>query len=427
MTDQIHHGQHQHLPQIVPGPPPYSSLDKIAKSRQARSTEKASQSTSSDRRQETPSHRSRSRSPLSSSNNPSKKHHTLSESDSDQDIHIDDPEQHSYITDRQQEFTFLLTNYDSKYQNIKQIFQQFLKYVPRSNITELKPTKNGIIIKSPDRNFALSIRNKHSFEIFGKSANITSLQDKRVKQPQPPRKLPSLSVVIRGVLPTISNEEIEAELREEGHSITRCIRIMCNAGPTYIVRVLTNSHDTINALLTHGAYIYRHKHRVEPSHSPPPLPVRCEKCQIYNSHPTNKCTNDPKCAFCTGQHVTKMCPNMQAPPKCNTCHEQHPTFSYKCKARPIPETSKPELVVPIRTHEATTQSNETITSIQQPISLDKLLAFITLTLQNIHPFQRQHVLHQIQLAARTVLQVSFTATYSGPYAHFHATAYETEV
>jgi hypothetical protein len=50
-----------------------------------------------------------------------------------------------------------------------------------------------------------------------------------------------------------------------------------------------------------------------------------------------------------------------------------------------------------------------------------------LTLQNIHPFQRHHVLHQIQHAARTILHVSFNATYSGPYAHFHTTSYETAV
>lgn len=457
MTDQIPQGQHQHLPQTVPGPPPYSSLDKIAKSRLNRTgkssrsrspspvNNRSGPSTNADKQQETSARsrsrsphttglppRSRSRSPCTYSSaiaNPNKKQHTLSDSDSEQDLRIDDPQQLPTDVDdnKQQLFTFLLTNFDPKFQNTKQLLHQFLKYVPRTAINELKPTRNGIIIKTTERTLAQTIRNKHTFEIFGKSANITSLADRRMKQTPPPRKPPALSVVIRGVQPILSNEEIESELREEGHNIIKCLRIMCNAGPTYLVRVLTNSQETINTLLTQGAYIYRHRYRVEPSHSPPPLPVRCERCQQYSSHPTHKCSNQPTCAFCSGPHGTKVCPNMHSPPKCNTCNEQHPTFSYKCKGRPTPETSKPELVVPIRTHEASTQASEPTVSIHQPITIEKVLALITLVLQNIHPFQRHHILQQVQYAARTILQVSFTATYSGPYAYFHTTAHETAV
>lgn len=197
-----------------------------------------------------------------------------------------------------------------------------------------------------------------------------------------------------------------------------------------MIRVLTNNQETIDDLLANGAYIYRKRYRVEPSHSSPPLPIRCEKCQQYNAHPTGKCNNDAKCGFCTGPHNTKTCPNMQQPPKCTTCGEAHPTFSYKCKARPAAEPTKPELTVPIRVPETQPQSNTThttIASVYQPITIDQFLRFITVTLQNIHPFQRHHILQQIQYAARTTLHVNFQATYSGPYAHFHSHALETEV
>jgi len=77
MADLLdNHLQHKLLP-VVPGPPAYSSLDKIAKSR--RSTGKQ---TSTDK-QGSPPHRSRSRSPHSYSlaiANPQKMNHTLSES-----------------------------------------------------------------------------------------------------------------------------------------------------------------------------------------------------------------------------------------------------------------------------------------------------------------------------------------------------------
>jgi hypothetical protein len=118
---------------------------------------------------------------------------------------------------------------------------------------------------------------------------------------------------------------------------------------------------------------------------------------------------------------------MKQPPKCNTCGEQHPTFSYKCKARPAPEPTKPELIVPIRSTETNTAETPPVTSVYQPITIAQLLSFITITLQNIHPFQRPFILQQIQHAAKSAFNVHFKATYSGPYAYFHASALETQV
>jgi len=76
--------------------------------------------------------------------------------------------------------------------------------------------------------------------------------------------------------------------------------------------------------------------------------------------------------------------------------------------------------------EVTIQATTLVTSIAQSLSVAQVLAFTTLVLQNIHPFQRHHILQHIQYAARTVLKVNFNATYSGPYAHYHSTVYETE-
>ena len=144
---------------------------------------------------------------------------------------------------------------------------------------------------------------------------MTRLDQKSNKQPPPPRKQPTLSVVIRGVDPTYSDEEVETELKAEGHTIVKCIRIKNKTGgSTYMIRVLTNHQETIDDLLYNGAYIYRRRYRVEPSLSPPPIPLRCERCQQYNSHPTSKCTNNAKCGFCSGPHNTKACTNLQQPP-----------------------------------------------------------------------------------------------------------------
>jgi len=94
----------------------------------------------------------------------------------------------------------------------------------------------------------------------------------------------------------------------------------------------------------------------------------------------------------------------------NQPRKPHPTYSYKCKQKPAPEENKPDLVVPIRTHDSTIQTTPEITT-AQPVTVEQLLNFITLALQNIHPFIRPHILHQIQLAARTIFQINFYATY----------------
>jgi len=76
-----------------------------------------------------------------------------------------------------------------------------------------------------------------------------------------------LSKVIRGVDPTITDEEAEQELKTEGYNITKCIRIKTKTGlPSYMIRVLTNHQENMNDLLQIGAYIYRRRCRVETSH-----------------------------------------------------------------------------------------------------------------------------------------------------------------
>ena len=366
--------------------------------------------------------RTRSRTPIRKTDTkqprspPNKKQHLNQDdtsSETSDSMHVDDPKSSP-------SYSFLLSNFDPKFQNPKQLLHQFLKYVSRQAISQIIPTRNGVIVKSPDPKLATTIRDKHTLEIFGKSATMTSLTAPRPKQPPVPRKSPLLSVVIYGVEPTWTDEEITDELRQQEYDITKVIRIKCQSGPTYLVRILTQSQETINDLLTLGAYIYCKRHRVEPSRTPPPMPIRCEKCQSYNSHPTHQCPNPPKCGFCTGPHATRQCTNTQLPPKCSTCDQPHPTYSYQCKSRPQPETTKPDLVVPLRVTEQPPNhiSPDKHPILQEPITVEQLLSFVTLTLQNVQPSQRPHILQQIQNSAQQVFHVTFHATYSGPFVHF---------
>ena len=321
-------------------------------------------------------------------------------------------------------YTFLLTNFDVKYQQPKLLVTQIHKYQPRLIIQQIIPTRNGVLIKTPDPHFARTIRDKNSFEIFGPTAQLTALTSSKLKTTPPPRKQPMLSVVIRGVELDLTADDIEGELREEGHNIHKCIRIKGDHGPTFMVRVLSTDHTAINQLLAEGAYIYRKKYRVEPSKTSTPLPIRCERCQAYNTHTTNNCRNPLRCGYCSGPHLTRTCTNLAQPPSCATCNDQHPTYSSKCRSRPRPSEAKPEHVVPLRTYPTSsptaTATAPTGTDPPLPVvTLDKLLEFLTLAMQNIHPFLRPHIYTQIQFAAKTVFHVNFSATYSGTYVHFH--------
>jgi len=96
------------------------------------------------------------------------------------------------------------------------------------------------------------------------------------------------------VAPTLTDDEIEEELKQHELEFKKCLRIRNNDGPTYMVRVLTDSQNTIDFLLEQGAYIYHERFRVEPSRTKSPLPYRCEECQQYNSHTTTNCPNTAK-------------------------------------------------------------------------------------------------------------------------------------
>lgn len=153
-----------------------------------------------------------------------------------------------------------------------------------------------------------------------------------------------------------------------------------------------------------------------PSRTSEPLPTLCRKCQIYNSHQTKDCPNAPVCGHCQENHLTSNCPNLNKPASCNTCHNSHPTYSYKCLQKPKPLPDKPELTVPIKTTDTATPPDN---SLKQPITVEDLLRFTTIVLQNVHPFLRSHILIQIDSAAKQLFGVHFSATYSGTHAHFH--------
>lgn len=209
---------------------------------------------------------SRSPQERNSSSSPSTKEtHAFSESDTEIMDITDDESSHRQHADSQQAslYSYLLTNFDTKFQSPKRLLQQLTKYVHRNAISEIINSRNGIIIKYPDTHVTTTIRNNFSFEIFGTQANLTSLSTRTIK---PPRKEPMLSVVVRGV--DLTDTEAETELKA-GHFTTKCLRIKTQQEiANYMIRVLTLHQQTIDNLLQYGAKICRRHHRIEPSRTP---------------------------------------------------------------------------------------------------------------------------------------------------------------
>lgn len=179
-----------------------------------------------------------------------------------------------------------------------------------------------MIIKFSDGNLASTLRNKVTYEIFGKIASLPKLTAKSIPQPSPPRRTPTLSVVIRGANPDYTDEEVTAKSQAEGHQIVKLKQQWGNI--LYMIRVLTL---TGNHRSPSKRRRVRRGYGVEPPHTASPLPIRYEKCQEYNTHTTDKCTNQITGRYCSELHSTNNCSNNQQSPKCLMCQEPHPKYS----------------------------------------------------------------------------------------------------
>jgi len=94
-------------------------------------------------------------------------------------------------------------------------------------------------MKSTDPSPMKTIRDLCSFEILKKITKITVWQTCTETHA-------ALSVVIHSILPSYTDDEIQNELQQEWYTLIICVRIMCKECPTYMVRVLTKSQETVD-------------------------------------------------------------------------------------------------------------------------------------------------------------------------------------
>lgn len=139
-----------------------------------------------------------------------------------------------------------------------------------------------------------------------------------------------LSVVIKNVPPSLSQEDLEEELKPYNLPIIKITRLwnkdktpmpVCavdltaseKADDVYKINQICNSIVTVEL-------------RRKSNNTP-----QCHRCQRYG-HTKNYCSLEPRCVRCLGKHLYNQCDKKKnEPPVCTNCGENHPANYRGCR------------------------------------------------------------------------------------------------
>ncbi|XP_068082350.1 uncharacterized protein [Anabrus simplex] len=187
----------------------------------------------------------------------------------------------------------------------KAIYHIITKFLPNAiheyNL-EIQWSKDGYNIKT-SRPFYSVLVNSIGLAHFGTHAAAQNLAQQPRRNQPPSRPAPTLSVVAYGVDRSYTEDEVAAQLQQQGHQIFRVIRIRNAKGPTSLMRILSRDTATLDQLLRDGVLIYAKRHRVEASRSSPPQRRRCDRCQSYDHPTTAPCFLDQISYHTTENHL----------------------------------------------------------------------------------------------------------------------------
>jgi hypothetical protein len=130
-------------------------------------------------------------------------------------------------------------------------------------------------------------------------------------------------IVIRGVTPTLSDEELSKELQRP---CKRLIATSRGGAPTWKVKVECEDVVEKKTVLQAGVYI-GHVHYKSADYIMKPQPLQCFKCLAFQ-HVAANCDKEQKCAKCSGAHSRKDCTSSDL--QCTNCGGKHGASSYEC-------------------------------------------------------------------------------------------------
>ena len=147
------------------------------------------------------------------------------------------------------------------------------------------------------------------------------------------KPLESHTFVITRVPPTLSDEDLQADLKANYPHISKTMRIVSRTTdkPTTLVRAFVETQQQAESAIQNGVRIGYVLHRCEASTPRPAVQVvQCFKCQKLG-HMARECSeNDVKCLRCGGNHLVKDCSAPREAVKCTNCQGAHPASYRGC-------------------------------------------------------------------------------------------------
>jgi hypothetical protein len=135
-------------------------------------------------------------------------------------------------------------------------------------------------------------------------------------------------VVIKDIHPSVSTQDIAAELQAQGHQVRNIVnirhRLTKEPLPLFFVDLEPNTN---NKDIYDIQYLYNIKIRIEPPRTRRDI-VQCTRCQDYG-HSKSYCNRPFYCVKCGQQHDSKSCTKPKdTPASCALCQGNHPA-NYK--------------------------------------------------------------------------------------------------
>ncbi|KAJ8911161.1 hypothetical protein NQ315_013015, partial [Exocentrus adspersus] len=163
----------------------------------------------------------------------------------------------------------------------------------------------------------------------------------------------NLRAVIRGIPTGISEEEIKADLVEQGFTVLSVHRMTSRRDkrtmPLVLVQVPTNQGNLLQVQRCCALVIRVEKQRQAT------VATQCHRCQKFG-HGQSRCTAQPKCVKCGADHETGRCEkSREEPARCANCSGPHPASYRGCPKYPKPAKKTAEAKKPATTAGGQTQ------------------------------------------------------------------------
>ena len=143
-------------------------------------------------------------------------------------------------------------------------------------------------------------------------------------------------VIIKGVDPSVTDEEMEEMLQRQQLPFKAQKRIHSRARnePTHLIRLILNDEKEKKRLLKEGINLDQaHFKCIEANEDKKTYPKisQCFKCQKIGDHLSNSCKNEQKCVLCAGSHRKSDCTATKDEYKCANCGKNHAAWDHECE------------------------------------------------------------------------------------------------